>query len=145
MFGGAPAKPFSPQAWMEVEVDFKSTVESTEELTFKYYIYLDVKKCLVGTVTHVNIPKGISLWSVMYVSPPALARLAGGKFGKNVQEVTVQILSKGEVVAEKTLKGTQGQWWTKLDQNTAALLNKNETPFAPLYWDHYVEIKPVAH
>jgi hypothetical protein len=25
------------------------------------------------------------------------------------------------------------------------LLNKNETPFAPLYWDRYEQIKPAAH
>jgi hypothetical protein len=145
VFGGAPAKPFSPQAWLEVEVEFKSNVDFTEELTFQYYIYLDTTKCLVGTVSHVNVPKGNSLWSVMYVSPPALALLSKGKFSKNVQEVTVQILNKGEVVAEKSLKGTQGQWWTKVDQTTGMVLNKNETPFAPLYWDHYVEIKPGAH
>lgn len=144
-FGGSPAKPFSPQAWLEVEVEFKSNVEFTEELTFKYYIYLDVKKCLTGTVTHVNVPKGSSLFSVAYVSPWALARLAGGKPGKSVQEVTVQILDKGQVIAQKSLKGTPGEWWAKLDQTTGCVLNKNQTPFSSLYWDHYVEIKPAAN
>ncbi|MEI8341357.1 MAG: Amuc_1102 family pilus-like protein [Verrucomicrobiota bacterium] len=144
-FGGAPAKPFTPQTWLEVEVEFKSNVDFAEELTFKYYIYLDVKKCLVGTVTHVNVPKGNSLFSVMYVSPGTLARLAGGKFSKNVQEVTVQILDKGQVVAQKSMKGTPGEWWSKLDQPAGLVWNKNQTPFSSLYWDHYVEIKPSAN
>jgi hypothetical protein len=133
------------QTWMEVEVEFKSFVDITEQLEFKYYIYIE-NKCLTGSVTHVNVPKGLNLLSVMYVSPPALARLSGGKSStKNIQEVTIQILSKGQLVAQKSMKNTPGEWWAKLDQDTGTVLNKNETPFAPLYWDRYVEIKPAAH
>ena len=146
-FGVAPAKPVaSPQSWLEIEVEFKSYVDVTDELTFKYYVYLDVKKCLTGSVSHINIPKGNSLWSVMYVSPGTLYRLYGGKPAKNVQEVTVQIVnSKGEVVAEKSQKGTPTKWWEKTEQDAGSLVNKSQTPFASLYWDRYVEIKPAAH
>jgi len=135
----------SPQIWLEVEVEFKAYPPITEELTFKYYTYID-GKCLTGTVTHVNLAKGLKFMSVMYVSPSTLYRVANGKPSKTVQEVTVQILNnKGEVVAEKSQKGTQGQWWAKLDQTSGRLLNKNETPFASLYWDRYAEIKPESH
>lgn len=143
---GVPAKPSTPQTWVEVEVGFASAVDFTDELTFKYYIYLaDAKKCLSGTVTHTNIPKGPRLFSVMYVDPWALARLSGGRFNRNVQEVTVQILNKGQVVAQKSVKNTQGEWWTQCEQAPGMVLNKNQTPFSSLYWDRYVEIKTTAN
>jgi len=130
------------QMWLEVEVEFKSLVEFTDSLEFKYFVFLD-NKCTAGSVTHVNIPKG-NLLSVMYESPMAIARLAKGRSSKSVTEVTVQVLDKGQVVAEKSLKNTPTGWWTKLDQNPGCLLNKNQTPFAPLYWDRYMEIKSAA-
>ena len=138
-------KPNGPQQnWLEMEVEFKSYVDITEQLDFKYYVYFE-NKCLVGSVSHVDIPKGLNLLSVMYVPPHALVRLSGGKASKNIQEVTVQIFSKGQLVAQKSLKGTPGEWWAKLDQDTGSVLNKNETPFASLYWDRYVAIKAAAH
>ena len=129
-FSGAPSKPFTPQTWLEVEVEFKSNIEFTEELTFKYYVTLDGKKCLTGTVNHINILRGNSLFSVMYVTPGSLNLVSGGKFGRNVQEVTVQVLSKGQVVAQKSMKNTQGDWWTRVEATPGILLNKNQTPFA---------------
>ena len=47
---------------------------------------------------------------------------------------------QGQIVAEKDLKGT-GEWWTQFQQINGYLLNKNETPFAPLYWDYYEPVK----
>jgi len=34
------------------------------------------------------------------------------------------------------------QWFTALPPIAGFVLNKNETPFAPLYWDRYAQIKP---
>jgi len=139
----------APQLWLAVEVQFSSNVDFTDELEFKYYVYMD-DKCASGSVTHINIPKGFSLFSVMYESPGTMLRpLKNGPVvrpSKSVREVTVQILDKGQVVAEKTLNGTPTGWWSnsKLDPGAGLLLNKNQTPFSAVYWDHYVEIKPSA-
>ena len=137
----------TPQVWLTVEVAFSSNVDFTDELEFKYFVYMD-DKCTSGSVTHVNIPKGFALYSVMYESPGTMLR--PGKNGqvtrpsKNVTEVTVQILAKGQVVAEKSMKGTPTGWWAKIDQDKGSLLNKNQTPFSSVYWDRYLEIKPAA-
>src|SRR5205823_12723837 len=95
-------------------------------------------KCLTGEVTHVNITKGRDLHSVMYVSPKTIAQLLNGKAltAADIQDVGVQILNKGQLVSEKSMRG-QGEWWQKLQQVTGLVVNKNETPFAPLYWDSY--------
>jgi hypothetical protein len=35
----------------------------------------------------------------------------------------------------------QPQWYANMSQVSGFVLNKNETPFAPLYWDRYEQIK----
>lgn len=140
-FTGDQRRSGKSEQWLEVEVEFRSSVEETDELTFKYYILL-AGKCLTGEVTHVNIPKGRELHSVMYVTPRTLSRLLGGKTisAVDIQDVGVQVLNKGQLVAEKSFKG-QGQWWQQMQQIPGMVVNKNETPFAALYWDRYEAIK----
>jgi hypothetical protein len=57
-----------------------------------------------------------------------------------VVDVGVTITKQGQLVAESSWKG-RGQWWTTLQQVSGYVLNKNETPFAPLAWDYYEAIK----
>ena len=135
------------QQWLEVEVDFESAIEFTEELTVRYYILLD-GQCLTGEVTHIDIPRGRDLYSVMYVSPRTIASIVGaGKqlTSADIQDVGVQLVNKGQVLVTKSFKapGDQ-QWWQSLQQVSGKVLNKNQTPFAPLIWDRYEQIKAPA-
>jgi hypothetical protein len=131
------------EQWLEVEVNFESRVDWTDELTVKYYILL-ADQCLTGEVTHIDIPAGRDLYSVMYVPPRTIARITNGRqlTGLDIKDVGVQLVSKGQVIATKSFK-TQGatQWWQNLQQVTGKVLNKNQTPFAPLIWDRYEQIK----
>lgn len=129
--------------WLEVEVEFAAAPEFTDELTFKYFILLN-GKLLTGEVTHVNVAAGRENRSVMYVSPRALARFIGkGVLTPNsVQNVAVQVLQKGAIKDELSFARTPGQWYAGLPAVSGFVLNKNETPFAPLYWDRYEQIKP---
>lgn len=132
--------------WLEVEVNFMSNVPFTDEMTFRYYILLG-GKCLTGEVTHVSIPKGRDLYSVMYVSPRTLEQVLGGKVitGSSIENVGVQMLLKGQVVDTKSFKDIGNpQWWQSMQQLPGLVFNKNETPFAPLYWDRYEAIKAPA-
>jgi hypothetical protein len=129
--------------WLEVEVQFVAAPDFTDELTFKYFILLN-GKLLTGEVTHVNIPAGRENRSVMYVSPRALARLLGkGVLTPNsVQNIAVQIVQKGAMKDELSFTRAPGQWYAGLPAISGVVLNKNETPFAALYWDRYEQIKP---
>jgi hypothetical protein len=129
--------------WLEVEVEFAAAPEFTDELTFKYFILLN-GKLLTGEVTHVNVAAGREKRSVMYVSPRALARFIGrGVLTPNsVQNIAVQILQKGAIKDELSFTRAPGQWYAGLPAVSGVVLNKNETPFAPLYWDRYEQIKP---
>ncbi len=138
--------PSPPLQWLEVEVEFLAQPELTDELTFKYFIWIG-DKVLSGEVTHVDIFKGRDLVSVAYVSPYTLLKLSGAK-GVSltaVQNVAVQIFNKGQQVDGLSWKPGKPDWWTAIPPLPGLVLNKDQTPFAPLYWDRYVAIKPAAH
>ena len=131
--------------WLEVEVEFAAAPEFTDELTFKYFILIN-GKLLTGEVTHTNIAGGRDIRSVMYVSPKTLARVMGNRpmTPNALQNIAVQLVQQGAVKHELSLERGQPNWYTTMPQVAGLVLNKNETPFAPLYWDRYEQIKSQA-
>ena len=140
--GGAQYQTNQRDRWLEVEVEFKAAPDLTNELTFKYYILFN-GTLLTGEVTHINIPAGRENRSVMYVPPRALARFANNRAitENSCQNIAVQIVQQGAVKAEASLNRAQPQWYEALPQVSGLVLNKDQTPFAPLYWDRYEQIK----
>ena len=142
--------------FLEVEVTFDwqpkdRNAKFLDEVTINYYILLNNKSrenkdetLLTGSVTHVAIPNAKALNSVMYVSPRTLERFFDGKVPTSasaaVADIGVTITKQGQLVAEYVWKG-RGQWWNSMQQVNGYVLNKNETPFAPLVWDYYEAIK----
>ena len=131
--------------WLEVEVEFAAAPEFTDELTFKYFILIN-GKLLTGEVTHTNIAGGRDIRSVMYVSPKTLARVMGNRpmTPNALQNIAVQLVQQGAVKHELSLERGQPNWYATMPQVAGLVLNKNETPFAPLYWDRYEQIKSQA-
>jgi hypothetical protein len=131
--------------WLEVEVEFAAAPEFTDELTFKYFILIN-NKLLTGDVTHANILAGRENRSVIYVPPAALSRVLNNRpvTPTSVQNIAVQIVQGGAVKDETSLVRAPAQWYTTIPALNGLVLNKNETPFAPLYWDRYVQIKKQA-
>jgi len=144
-------------SWLEVEVTFDwqpklKEPKYTEELTANFYILLANANqqfpkgaLLTGSVNLMSIPQGKDLHTVVYVSPRTLERMFDGKIPTNaaqaVTDVGVTLSKQGQSVATTTWKG-KGEWWTSYQQTPGYVLNKNETPFAPLAWDYYEAIKP---
>lgn len=155
-FGPKNKKVPKNKEWLEVEVSFdwqprEKKPEFLDELTINYYVLLNNKSreapegtLLTGAVTHVAIPQGKGMNSVMYVSPRTLERFFEGKIpttaSSAVLDVGVTITKQGQLVAESSWKG-RGQWWSAMQQAGGYVLNKSETPFAPLAWDYYEAIK----
>lgn len=133
--------PTKDSKWVEIEVTFQANVDITDEITFKYYVLVG-QALFVGEVTHVNIQKGRDLHSVMYIPAKTMTSMFPGKpiTLSLIDNAAVQMLVKGVVVDELYAKSAQAGWYQKMQQ-TAGLLNKNDTPFAPLYWDRYEVIK----
>jgi hypothetical protein len=128
--------------WLEVEVTFSAAPEFTDELSLKYFILVN-GKLLTGEVTHVNIPAARENRSVMYVTPRTLQRLLLGRplTNNTLQNVAVQLVQQGALKSELSLNRAPAQWYATIPQVGGLVLNKNETPFAPLYWDRYCQIK----
>lgn len=155
-FGPKNKKVAKNKDFLEVEVSFDWQPRDKDpafldELTFNYYILLNNKSrenpegtLLTGSVTHIAIPQARALNSVMYISPRTLERFFEGKppttASAAVIDVGVTITKQGQLVAEASWKG-RGQWWSQFQQVPGYVLNKNETPFAPLAWDYYEAIK----
>ncbi len=155
-FGPKNKKVAKNKDFLELEVSFDWQPRSKDpafldDLTLNYYVLLNNKSkehpqgtLLTGSVTHAAIPQGKGMNSVMYVSPRTLERFFDGKSPTTataaVVDVGVTITKQGATVAEGSWKG-RGQWWSTLQQVTGYVLNKNETPFAPLAWDYYEAIK----
>jgi hypothetical protein len=130
------------ERWLEVEATFAAAPEFTDELTLKYFILFN-GRLLTGEVTHVNIPAGRDNRSVMYVTPKTLQRLMLGRTVTNnaVQNTAVQLMQQGALKDELSAQRAAPQWYATLPQVVGLVLNKNETPFMPLYWDRYCQIK----
>lgn len=140
--------------WLEIECDFVSNSEvPVPELTFKFYALLNTVdkaqplKLYVGEVTYVNIPKGEN-HAVMYIAPGTLNVATGGRglTTSSIENIAVEISQQGATLSSISLKEQRNQamWWSKYPQVPGLVVNKNQTPFAPLYWDRYPEIKSQA-
>ncbi len=142
-----PARQVRAQKWMQVEVTFEAKPDFTEELVFNYYIYF-TKRLFVGQVHHVTIQKGRDLHSVAYISPKAIADILRGKqlTPSDVENVSVTITKPGIAapLASKSWKPSQGEWWATMKQENGYVVDKSQTPFAPLSWDYYEALKPAT-
>jgi len=156
-FGPKNKKVSKNKDFIEIEVSFDwqpraKDPQFLDDLTLNYYVLLNNKSkeypggtLLTGSVTHTAIPQGKGLNSVMYISPRTIERFFDGKSPSTVSsavlDAAVVILKQGQPVAYNPGKGV-GKWWEKQgDPTPGYLLNKNETPFAPLAWDYYEAIK----
>jgi hypothetical protein len=131
--------------WLEIEVEFVSVPEFSDDLTFKYYVLVG-NKVLTGEVTHMNVPAGRENRSVMYVPPKVLTRFNSGRAVTltSIGNIAVQVVQQGAVKSELSLERAAANWFGTVSQVSGLILNKNETPFASLYWDRYEQIKPTT-
>ena len=125
--------------WLEVEVEFATAPEEIDELTFNFVIGVE-KKLLDGTVTHITIPKDREHFTVMYVAPRVLDKLTGGKplTSGSIDNVWVTVTHQGQLLDSAAFHPGP---IPNLPHLSGMVLNKNETPFAPLYFDRYEAIK----
>ncbi|MES2709290.1 MAG: Amuc_1102 family pilus-like protein [Verrucomicrobiota bacterium] len=165
--GGTTDKRVRPKEWIEIEPEFKTgrpagakKAEVIPELTFKYYVYLNstVKenaRILTGEVIHVNVPIDELNHSVMYISPSTVLRVTGKPEGNPqlVSAYAVEVTSAGNVVGFFSKAGgatstnpADKKWWdlpSAPTKDEGGLLNKVQSPFAPLWADYYADVKGV--
>lgn len=147
-----PGAATETKLWLEVETDFDST-EDFPELTLKYGVLVALPgrptKLIEGEVTHVDVAKGKERHSVMYISPKTLTKLSEGKvfMPNHIKAAWVEVVAAGETVGAGMLKTSQVTYdqiqkgKDQLEKVSDALLNKQQTPFAPLFVDYFEATK----
>lgn len=137
-----PVKRSRPADWLEIEVEYETKPEDIEELTFRFTVGVE-KKLLDGEVTYVTIAKGREHFAVMYLSPKSIDKLTGGKAftASSIDNVWVEVSRSGQVLDKASWKGAPQP---NLPHVAGMVLNKDETPFAPLFYDRYEAIKKGA-
>jgi hypothetical protein len=159
-----------PTPWLEVDVNFerdevsKEAPKFSDDLTVNFYILLNNSAIsedkqptlLTGSTTISDVPYGKGLHVAAFVAPQTLARYFDGKAPINIQQavvdVGVTISNATGVVAISSFKSAevakQGKGWWESDAGmtkvTGRVLEKNQTPFAPLAWDYYLPSKSKA-
>jgi hypothetical protein len=155
-------KRWTPKDWIEIEVEATAELSKTEkdktrkaydEVTFEYFAYLagatkEKSRVLTAKIIHTNVPIKEKIHSVAYISPPQLQKVtdstaSGPANPTMVKAWGVQVYIDGNLVGRKTSEANK-EWWTNpsLPPQEAALLSKPETPFAPLWGDFHLEVKP---
>ncbi len=156
-----------PVPWLEVDVNFernevsKQASKFTDDLVVNFYILLnnaalteDKKPTLLsGSTTISDVPYGKGLHAAAFVAPQSLARYFDGKAPINIQQavidVGVTISSGSDLAAISSLKNLdvakQGKGWWEAESGMTKvpgrILEKSQTPFAPLAWDYYLPSK----
>lgn len=157
-------KRWVPKDWIEVEIPFVAIAPKAargdfkvfESLVFKYFVLFEnpdpkKRKTLTTEVTHMNVPVGENVASVAYISPSSILALTG-KPRAEANAVTfwgVEVTYNGNTVGFLSSKGKTpsdagAEWW-KSDkappQAPGMLLNKSQTPFAPLWGDYHCDVQ----
>lgn len=126
--------------WFEIEVEFSvDGPEIVDELVVTFLVELNGKLC-PGETTLVNVPKGRSRYTVMYMSPRSIDRLTGGKAltAAMVGNMWVDIKKQGQTLATDSLKKGKPP---NAQTFPGLLVQKAETPFQVLWWDRYEAVK----
>lgn len=162
-YSGAPSKLVPPRKWAEIETTFSwqpvnPAEKYTDDLVVNYYVLLNNKgpqypqgALLTGQTALSSVPAksldpgNAQLKTVIYISPRNLERLFGGKaptdMNSALTDIGVTFSKQGQVIFQKSLKSAGGAWWPQFQQVPGHLLNKSDTPFAPLNWDYYEAVK----
>ncbi len=135
-------KRYTLGTWLQVDVEFASTAHAAE-VSLHYSIVI-AGTMLVGDQTLVDVNPGQSLFTTVFIAPRTLTTLLHGQplTQTAIQNIDVQILRPGvaQPLANKMLHDGPAFYQT-MAQVPGFVLNKAQTPFAPLWYDHYEVIK----
>jgi hypothetical protein len=131
-----------PAAAADIQVDFYVLLANPSKLSPAGTL-LTASMNLVGVVPGNQVHHTVAL-----VSPQVLKSLFGGKAPTSVasafQAVGVTMKYNGQLAGELSIGKGKGraQWWQALQPGPQGLLlSKDQTPFAPLFYDYFEVVK----
>ncbi|MCH7224856.1 Amuc_1102 family pilus-like protein [Haloferula sp. A504] len=160
---GLKDKPFDPRYWLEIEAELEveslTDTEFIPELRTNWFAIVRAidktapggKKnvMLTGEITFQNIrAKDGEAHLIAFIGPDTLEKLTGEDRPNEGDVEGIALTVSGPGVAsegsraaglEKATAKEQTRWWAKSMYETVAeaIVAKDRTPFAPLWWDRY--------
>jgi len=146
----------SEKEWVALQLDYeledRSDREWIDELSLTWHVGLlpsDQKPVVMQkTVTYSDVEEG-QKHAVMYLRPGFVERYYGNeRIRSRDLKIYLEVRINGEL-AERLLIPEEKPtgWWEykepRVHRKDADLLNRMETPFAPLDFDYYEYIKPI--
>jgi hypothetical protein len=158
--GNVNEKRWRPKNWIEVDVEFDIKVPadaggrngSYSSMQLNIYLALQhmtkegKREVLQGTLDLETIPAGETCHALAYVSPAAMRAIFQKDTvtaSSDIQGWGIEFIAEGQRVAADA-KPVNGPWWEKteaLAMLQGLVLNKMQTPFAPLWGDYDVPVK----
>ncbi len=139
--------------WLQLQVEYQTDGAREgwlDEIELVWHVAILRKNqtpvVMSRSVTYVDI-EDETHYAATYVRPKLLQRLSGTRrLSRNDVRFYVEIKVDGKRVADSYLgQRPQAAWWEyqppRVDRRDSDLLNRLETPFAPLDYDFYEQIK----
>ncbi len=159
--GNVRDKRWRPKNWIEVDVEFEIDLPQKAggnkgtypALTLNLYLALNHKDVdgkrtvLEGSLNLVNVPAGEECHALAYVSPATMKLIFlkdNVLVSTDVQGYGVEIVAEGQRIAGES-KPVSGPWWEASDQlaiQQGSILHKSQTPFAVLWGDYDIPVRP---
>ncbi|MDZ4403855.1 Amuc_1102 family pilus-like protein [Prosthecobacter sp.] len=153
-------KRWRPKNWIEVDVEFDIKVPvdaggrngSYSAMQLNVYLALQhmtkdgKREVITGTLDLLNIPAGETCHALAYVSPATMRSIFlkdNVTASTDIQGWGVEFIAEGKRIAGDSSVG-KSPWWEKTENFAmlqGSLLNKLQTPFAPLWGDYDVPVK----
>jgi hypothetical protein len=155
--GNVTQKRMKPKDWLEIEFELditkpkeaKGEVRYLDDVQIKYYVYLDAvakekARVLTADISYINAPVGETMHSVVYLSNASVTNLTGATTVDRgaVKFFGAEVSAGGKVVGWFSNNGSA--WWKSPKApptEPGRLQPKAKTPFAPLWFDYYLEEK----
>ena len=142
----------SAQKWVVLEVEFDTFVPWVTEATFDTYVYIEPPGSakavnLQGTAIYQDIEKGQSHKVAMFMSPQTYRQFTGTSTQQAIKDVAVRVTVGGamaDLYSDKYGRRANKRWWEAIAPKPSVLRAIKDTPWYPLYYGVYEQLKPAS-
>jgi hypothetical protein len=137
--GGRP--PTLARKWLKIEVQFSSEPDWADDVLIKYFVLIGKgrdAKLFVGEVNHVNVAKGSTHYSAMFMQPNTLKRYGAGQ----IEAIAVQLFHQNRLLAQESQPAAQRRWWEEFTPIPGYLQAPQDTPWGPIAHERFEAVKP---
>jgi hypothetical protein len=139
----------SAQKWVLFEVEFDTLADWINEATVDMYVLIEATgqqpQNLQGTAIYQDISKGTSHKIALFMSPQTYKRYTGTSSQQSIKDVAVKVTIGGalaDLYSDKYNRRSNRRWWEVVAPQPAVLRSINNTPWYPLYYNVYEQLKP---